>query len=135
MEDLTKILKVRDKVWDIRYGEVEVINIIDDIHPIRVSCQGGTLTYTLDGRSEKGSRVLLYPIAQGETIPDPNWPGPPKTFQWNGETYTEGEWVAVRDYEEKWTISQVYPYPEGRVTYADGGFWIQMRKLSSFNVG
>jgi hypothetical protein len=134
MEDLTEILKVGDKVWDIRYGKVEVISIIDDVYPIRARYEEGTLTYTRDGRSGKDSKVLLYPIEQGETIPEPSWPGPPKTFQWNGETYTEGEWVAVRDYEEKWTISQVYPYSKERVPYADGGFWLQMRKLSSFNV-
>ena len=101
MADLTKILKVGDKVESYRYGEGEVSEIktpsCNAHYCIQVILPNGVNTqwYLSDGRlSQKSLRPDLLPL--GMEIPPPQWPEVPKLFEWEGEIYTEGEWVAVR---------------------------------------
>ena len=93
MTDLTKILKVGDKLWDSRYGEVEVFLVNDTPYPITVSSKAGILSYTKDGRSTSLCEITLYPLDQKPA--PPSWPDSPQTFEWEGEVYEKGEWVAV----------------------------------------
>jgi len=141
MTDLTKILKVGDKVESYRYGEGEVSKIktpsnkahycIQVILPNGVNAQW----YLLDGRlTRKSLRPDLLPL--GMEIPPPQWPELPKTFEWGGEIYTEGEWVAVRigiiPFEIR-ILQSVNDSDHFPIKCDNNSCYNQMRKLSSFN--
>lgn len=141
LPDLTKILKVGDKVWDVSYGEVEVSSLANlPQRPILVKSIGGVpIAYTKDGRTSENFPIRLYPIDQKPE--PPNWPDAPKTFEWEGEVYEAGEWVAVRDRDtdhwaifKLWMIEENEFYPVKVSKDKEAGIrFAQMRKLSSFN--
>ena len=58
--DLTKVLKVGDKAWDMRFGWIDVANInFSTEFPIRCGTKGNSYYYTHDGKYLKDS---IYPI-------------------------------------------------------------------------
>jgi hypothetical protein len=141
MKDLTKILKRGDKVQSYRYGEGEVSEIktpsdkahycIQVILPNGVNAQW----YLSDGRlTQKSLRPDLLPL--GMEIPPPQWPEVPKTFEWEGEIYMKGEWVAVRAYStQSFTIVQLATINDGQypIKCSDNWVYSEMRKLTSFH--
>jgi hypothetical protein len=136
MTDLTKILKVGDCLWDSRYGEVVVLALKDNHYPIIATSLNGIsgLSYTKEGRPMDLCEITLYPLDQKPA--PPQWPEVPKTFEWEGKVYTEGEWVAVRGGHVTFEILQLklidnnHRFP---VKCSNGWVYIEMRKLTSFN--
>jgi hypothetical protein len=63
-------------------------------------------------------------------------PEVPKTFEWEGEIYTEGEWVAVRADVGPFrvlplsSVNNLHEYP---IKCSNGWVYTEMRKLPSFN--
>jgi hypothetical protein len=63
-------------------------------------------------------------------------PEVPKTFEWEGEIYAEGEWVAVRVYSaQSFTIVQLATINDSQypIKCSDNWMYSEMRKLRSFN--
>jgi hypothetical protein len=139
MTDLTKILKAGDKVWYSGYGEKEVAWIGDpkcNDYPIGVRLRENDVDYLLlDGRiSMLHDHPIIYPLDQKPA--PPQWPEVPKTFEWEGEIYTEGEWVAVRAYStQSFTIVQLATINDSQypIKCSDNWVYSEMRKLHSFN--
>lgn len=136
MQDLTKILKVGDRVWSILFGEGCVTALDDDALPICVQPKASDDIFYFDksGRFDGYGLPQLYPIDQRPEIPAPQWP---EVFEIQGEVYKEGEWVAVSDYGEFWQMGQFARYKEGNIITRHAvvpyGGWKLIRKLSSFN--
>ena len=137
MTDLTKILKAGDRLWDARFGEIVVTEINhNSFYSImgKTCATGYILSFTKEGRPTENTEITLYPLDQKPA--PPQWPEVPKTFEWEGEIYTEGEWVAVRAYSTgSFSIVQLATindslYPIKR---SNGWVYTEMRKLSSFN--
>ena len=141
MTDLTKILKTGDKIQSYRYGEGKVSEIKTPsnkwVYCIKVILPNGVNSqwYLSDGRlSQKSLRPDLLPL--GMEIPPPQWPETPKTFEWEGKVYTEGEWVAVRADVGPFrvlplsSINNLHEYP---IKCSNGWVYTEMRKLTLFN--
>jgi hypothetical protein len=135
MTDLTKILKKGDRLWDSRYGEVEVLALNHRPYPVTVASEAGILSYTKEGRPTALCEITLYPLDQKPA--PPQWTEVPKTFEWEGEIYTEGEWVAVRVGDGEFNIRQlqlIIPLEMRHpIKCSNGWVYSGMRKLSSFN--
>lgn len=134
LPDLTKILRVGDKVFDVRRGEMTVSSLNDgSVFPI--ICSPGYFSYTIDGRGAITDKLpALYPIDQAP--PPPGWPTQPKTFEWEGEVYKAGEWVAVMLTNGPFVIHQLESIAHNKaypIRCAGGLASSKMRKLSSFN--
>ena len=140
MTDLTKILKVGDRLWDSRYGEVVVTDVIhsSQSYPILASALSRLnpfcLAFTKEGRLAENTEITLYPLDQKPA--PPQWPEVPETFKWEGEIYTKGEWVAVRAYStQSFTIVQLATINDSQypIKCSDNWVYSEMRKLRSFN--
>jgi len=136
MTDLTKILKVGDRLWDSRYGEVKILALNDSPYPITATSLNriSGFSYTKEGRRTPSCEITLYPLDQKPA--PPQWPEVPKTFEWKGKIYTEGEWVAVRADVGSFSVLQLssinnlHEYP---IKCSNGWVYTEMRKLTLFN--
>lgn len=137
MQDLTKILKVGDRVWSIIHDREGFVHELDtSSEPIGIRFEGEDVTYWHDqyGSYDSCGIPTIYPVDQRPEIPAPVWP---EVFEIQGEVYKKGEWVAVSDAGKCWQIGTLDGVEgDSPITVHDGlphGNWQKIRKLSSFN--
>lgn len=134
MQDLTKILKVGDRVWSIAFGEGVFKMLNDSKEPICVVFKSCARWFDKYGRYHDRGLPELYPIDQRPEIPAPQWP---EVFEIQGEVYKKGEWVAVSDAGKCWQIGKLDGMEGDNPVTVHGGLphgnWQKIRKLSSFN--
>lgn len=141
MQDLTKILKVGDRVWSLLYGEGVVRAIKAGVNfPFSIDFKGDDAAFgrwfDKYGRGTAGGLLQLYPVDQRPEIPSPVWP---EVFEIDGVAYKKGEWVAVSDDEEFWCIEKLSGtsvddnFPKTSTHGHHARIWQKIRKLPSFN--
>jgi hypothetical protein len=138
MQDLTKVLKVGDRVWSIIHEREGFVHELDTLsEPIGIRFEGDDVTYWHDqyGSYDSCGIATIYPLNQKPEIPAPQWP---EVFEIQGDVYKEGEWVAVSDNGVTWGIGRLSGINDGLPTTDKPNFspsltWQHIRKLTSFN--